>query len=69
MFNDKILAHRRNYIQTDEVVLGVLPKAGCERDIVWKTVCEAIPIKELQNCTYHYMDISHDNDDSVSKLS
>lgn len=69
VFDDKILATNRNYVHTDSVLLGILPGKGCEENINWKTIHDSSPIIGLENCTHHYLNINHNNNDLISMSS
>ncbi|CAH1156028.1 unnamed protein product [Phaedon cochleariae] len=57
VFEDKILATRRNFLKPDQLVIGQLPEPGNETHITWNelTATETVPC--LENCMYEYLDL------------
>lgn len=69
VFQDRLLVCRKNYCLYDQCLTVVLPEEGKENNmnLKWSEVTEKVPISELKDMTYEYMDLEHDTNDEICK--
>ena len=65
--NDMILVNQKTFFKQDTLAIGKLPRKGFENAIVWKELTESHVVEGSEKFTYSYIDITHNNDDDVSK--
>lgn len=68
VYQDIILVNRRNFLLQDKLAICKLPSKDEEVPLKWIELTQNRPIKNLEGCIYDYLDLNHENDDSVSKL-
>ncbi|KAL3268613.1 hypothetical protein HHI36_007719 [Cryptolaemus montrouzieri] len=69
VYNDVVLASRRNFLTPDVLLIGKLPPKGQEHTISWKELTSTKKIDSLDNCKYEYLDLYHNIEDNVKNFS
>ncbi|KAJ8917652.1 hypothetical protein NQ315_005099 [Exocentrus adspersus] len=70
VFNDTVLAVRRNFFKSDKLVIGKLPSPNNEAAISWTELTSSEVVSGLENCSYKYLDLLADSaGDSVRSFN
>lgn len=62
VFNDVVVANRRNFLKPDVLVTGKLGKTNEIGSIEWNEVTPRNRIPELENHVYHYINLVQEAD-------